>query len=280
MAEAVSNTVSEGVRPTVWPTLMVVAGNGEQTQLYGSFVSATAIASKTHQEVFEVSCEASQCSGTAFPKQTVTQNIEMYVCPGDSSYCPESLAEDGAEKTTWFGYPLGYAGQVTADGTTTEWEMKLSILRDDERSAGATGADQMTWVATTKVGKDVKETFSTVEAMDEDACRLYDNYAFVEVTAGVKELLADYPDQMFPVEPLTAADFNTLVSEQRARCAKKTSGANGPTKTDAGSAPAETTGSASNDDGDDKGDEDGASTKMSLSFILMGALLAVSVLIP
>jgi hypothetical protein len=267
--------------PSAWATPMLVAGNGQQTIVYASFVSATVISSSTRQEVFEISCAPSQCDGTAFPKQTITQAFEVYVCPSDNGYCPEEESEDSdAEPTTYFGYPLGYSGQATADGTTTEWGLALSVLKDNERSSGATQDDTMTYMATTKVGKDVKASTSTVMPMNEEnACIVYDNYAFVSVTAGVEDMLKDYPSYIFPNE-LEADDFVPAFVSQRQICAKMTSGSpKGASETGSnGSGPKETGSSENSDDSND--DDDNASGKMSLSFALMGALLAVSVLIP
>lgn len=261
--------------PTAWATPMVVAGNTQQTILYASFISATVISSATRQEVFEVGCDASQCDGTAFPTQTVTQAFEVYVCPGSNEYCQEQGDDEdkNAEPTTYFGYPLGYSGQATADGTTTEWGLKLSVLKDNERSSGATASDTMTYSATTRVGDDVKAAVSTVVPLDEKhECIVYDNYAFVSVTAGVEDMLKGYPSGYLS-DDLQADQFVPQMVAQRKACAKATSGsALLVTKTGTEAAGPKETGK--------NGDDDSAGGKMTLSFVLMGALLAVSVLIP
>ncbi|KAK0390632.1 hypothetical protein NLU13_0136 [Sarocladium strictum] len=275
--------------PSVWPTPMLVAGNGHQTLAYASFISAEIISSKTRQEVYEVSCAASQCNGTALPKQTVTQAFEVYVCPGDDPICSD--VDDDTPTMTQFGYPLGWSGEAVVDGTTTDWALKLSVLKDNERSSGATGQDTVTYMATTKVGDDVKESTSTVAVFDEtNACLIYDNYAFVSVTAGVEKLLKDYPPYLYDGgnELLSAEDFVPLFVSQREVCAKATSGlakgsggggGGGASQTDKESAGPRETGSSGNKDNAGGGD-DNASGKTALSFVLMGALLAVSVLIP
>lgn len=269
-------------RPTEWATPMLLAGDGQQTIVYASFVSATHISSKTREEVFVVTCAPSQCDGNEVPKQTLTQSIEMYVCPGDSDYC--FADDDEGSPTTRFGYPLGWSGDVTADGTTTEWEVKFSMLKDNERSSGATEDDSLTYMATTKVGDDVKATTTRVENVMESGCFFYDNYAFVSVTAGVDELLKDYPIDTFPQEPLRAEDFVQVIEEQRSICARQTSGSSdSASKTgDNGSGPENTDSSSSEDDDDSKNsnnDDEDAAGRTSLSFVLMGALLAVSVLV-
>lgn len=269
-------------RPTEWATPMMMNGDGKQTIAYASFVSATHISSKTRQEVFVVTCAPSQCD-EEIPKQTITQQVEMVVCPGAGEYCPDDMDEDDPPITR-FGYPLGWNGEITADGTTTEWDIRVSFLKDDERSSGVTEDDTITYQATTRVGKDIKATTSQEDGVMESGCLLYDHYAFVSVTAGVKEMLKDYPEDMFPVESLDADEFVTVIEQQRRVCAAQTSGAttlasNTATTTD-GSGPKETGSSDNNDDGDDgDGDDDGAAGKASLSFVLMGALFAFSLFV-
>lgn len=272
-------------RPTEWVTPMAIVADGSPSTAYASFVSATHISSKTREEVFVVTCAPSKCSGNEVPEQTITQRVEMYVCPGDDDVCPDMDDGDSenASTVTRFGYPLGWSGKAVHDGTTTEWDVSLSVLKDNERSAGATGNDMLTYVATTKVGKDIKATTSTEQNM-ETPCLLYDHYAFVSVTAGVKDLLKDYPEDMFPMESMPTAAAMSAMEEERKMCSIKTKdSADKASKTsDEGSSKAKETGSTSDDDKDSSKegkDKEGAGVKTSLSVVLMGTLLALPMIL-
>ncbi|KAH8169110.1 hypothetical protein LIA77_11236 [Sarocladium implicatum] len=270
----------DAARPTEWVTPMVMNGD-TQTVAYASFVSAKYISSKTREDVFVVTCAPSQCD-EEIPKQTLTQQIEMYVCPGDGDYCQDY--DEDELPVTRFGYPLGWHGDITVDGTTTEWQVKMSVIKDDERSSGVTKDDTVTYQATTRVGKDVKATTSVEDGIMDNGCLLYDHYAIVSVTAGVKEMLKDYPDDMFPMETPDAKEYVSMIEAQRKVCARQTSGAttlaSNTGKTSDGSGPKETGSSdESKDDDDNKDDDDSAAGKTSLSFVLMGALFAFSMFV-